>query len=247
MTSWPTFSNSERIRTTRPTAVQVHSTSASNTWGGRTSAASDEYGAEDVAPAARYPGGEKPSRCSSRYGAKWTPELSTLHKTRRILYRTEPEVTAELIGMLLSRENGQDAVRELLRVPQMRQHVASCERRLSELGITLDGRCRSEMPAAPAPSSYVVAHYDRERLYEEVWSEPTQRWRGGTGSPMWRSRRSASSFKFQSPREVLGEEAERPTSCATAETPHAATFESLNTLRRDSRPPCWARRTTMSE
>jgi hypothetical protein len=101
-------------------------------------------------------------------------ELSTLHKTRRILYRTEPEVTVTLIGMLLSHVKGQDAVRELLRVPQMRQHLASCAGRLSELGITLDGRCRSEISTAPAPSSYVVAHYDRERLYEEVWSEPTR-------------------------------------------------------------------------
>jgi hypothetical protein len=83
-------------------------------------------------------------------------------------------VTVELIGMLLSHENGQDAIRELLRVAQMRQHVASCEGQLSRLGITLDGRCRSEVPTAPAPSSYDVAHYDRERLYAEVWSEPTQ-------------------------------------------------------------------------
>lgn len=132
------------------------------------------YGAWGMAPGGKVSRGREAIKVLVRFGAKWTPELSTLHKTRRILYRTEPEVTIELIGMLLSHEKGQDAVRELLRVAQMRQHLASCARRLSELGITLDVRCRSEIPAAPAPSSYVVAHNDRERLYEEVWSEATQ-------------------------------------------------------------------------
>ena len=84
-------------------------------------------------------------------------------------------MTIELIGMLLSHEKGQDAVRELLRVPQMRQHLASCARQLSELGITLDGTLPLGFPPHTAPVLlYVVARYDRERLYEEVWSEPTQ-------------------------------------------------------------------------
>jgi ankyrin repeat protein len=133
-----------------------------------------EYGAEDMAPGCTVSREREAIKVLLRYGALWRPELSTLHKARRILYRTEPEVTVTLIGMLLSHENGQDAARELLRVAQMRQHVASCEGQLSKLGITLDGRRRSEVPTAPAPPSYVVARYDRERLYVEVWSEPTQ-------------------------------------------------------------------------
>jgi hypothetical protein len=127
-----------------------------------------EYGANDMAPGYKVSRGREAIKVLLRYGALWTPELSTLHKVRRILYRTEPEVTVTLIGMLLSHENGQDAIRELLRVAQMRQHVSSCEGQLSKLGITLDGRRRSEVPTAPAPSAYVVAHYDRERLYVEV-------------------------------------------------------------------------------
>ena len=110
-----------------------------------------------------------------KYGAMWRPEPSTLNATRRTLYRIEPEVTVELIGLLLNHEKGEDAIRELLRVPRMRQHVASCERQLLRLGITVDGRRRSEVRTTPAPSPYVLAQYDRERLYEEVWSEPTQK------------------------------------------------------------------------
>jgi hypothetical protein len=84
-------------------------------------------------------------------------------------------LAVELIGLLLTHENGEDAARELLRVPRMRQHVASCERQLSRLGLTLDGRRRSEVGTTREPSPYVLAQYDRERLYEEVWSEPTQK------------------------------------------------------------------------
>ncbi len=37
-------------------------------------------------------------------GAMWKPDPSTLNDTRRILYRIEPEVTVELIGLLLKHE-----------------------------------------------------------------------------------------------------------------------------------------------
>src|SRR5262245_8195481 len=57
----------------------------------------------------------------------------------------------------------------------MRQHAASCESQLARLGLTVDGRRRSETQTTRPPSAYVLAQYDRERLYEEVWSEPTQR------------------------------------------------------------------------
>jgi hypothetical protein len=109
-------------------------------------------------------------------GAKWTPEHSTLNDTRRILYKLEPDVTVELIGLLVEREGGTDAAGELMRVPRMRQHLRSCESKLARLGLALDGRRRSKETTRPAPpSSYVLATYDRSRLYEELWSEPTQR------------------------------------------------------------------------
>jgi hypothetical protein len=104
----------------------------------------------------------------------WKPEPSTLNGTRRILYKLEPDVTVELVGRLLTQDNGADATRELLRVPRMRQHLASCERHLARLGMGVDGCRRSEVPTTRPPSPYLLTQYDRERLYEEVWSEPTQ-------------------------------------------------------------------------
>jgi hypothetical protein len=133
------------------------------------------YGADYKTPGSKVSKGREAIRLLVERGAKWKPEASTLNDTRRILYRIEPEVTVELIGQLLKHEEGESAVRELLRVPRMRQHVASCERQLSRLGIALDGRRHSDVSTTRAPSPYILAQYDRERLYEEVWSEPTQK------------------------------------------------------------------------
>lgn len=95
------------------------------------------YGSHYQTPGYKVPKGREAIRLLIERGAKWTPEPSSLNGTRRILYRLEPEVTVELLGLLLTRENGEDAARELLRVPRMRQHVATCERQLSRLGLTL--------------------------------------------------------------------------------------------------------------
>jgi hypothetical protein len=56
----------------------------------------------------------------------------------------------------------------------MRQHIGTCGHQLSRLGLTLGGRRTRDVARTPAPSPYVLATYDRKRLYDEVWSEPTQ-------------------------------------------------------------------------
>jgi hypothetical protein len=132
-------------------------------------------GAHYQTPAYKVSKGREAIRLLVERGAMWRPEPSSLNDTRRILYRLEPEVTVELIGLLLAQENGADGARELLRVPRLRQHVAACERQLSRLGLTLNGRRRPEVGATRPPSPYVLAQYNRERLYEEVWLEPTQK------------------------------------------------------------------------
>ena len=133
------------------------------------------YGSNYQTPAHKVPKGRGAIRLLVERGAKWTPEHSSLNDTRRILYKLEPDVTVELIGLLVERESGTDAARELLRVPRMRQHLRSCESKLVRLGLALEGRRRAQDTTRPAPSSYVLATYDRKQLYEEVWSEPTQR------------------------------------------------------------------------
>jgi ankyrin repeat protein len=109
-----------------------------------------------------------------QHGAIWKPDLSTLRATRRILYRTEPEVTLELIGQLLKVANGENGARELLRVTRMQQHLASCKRQLAALGLTHLGRRtqKSEATVDAEPTPREPARYDRDHLYEELWSVP---------------------------------------------------------------------------
>lgn len=57
----------------------------------------------------------------------------------------------------------------------MQEHLAECERQLGRVGLTLDGRRKSDVKEMPKPSPYVLATYDREKLYNEVWAAPTQK------------------------------------------------------------------------
>jgi hypothetical protein len=92
------------------------------------------------------------------------------------LYKIEPQVTVELAGMLTKHGACDDsALRELLRAPRMQQHLAGSERQMARIGLMLEGRRQSDVRRPDRPSAYVLASYDRERLYQEVWAEPTQK------------------------------------------------------------------------
>jgi len=106
-----------------------------------------------------------------RHGAIWTPDLSTLDATRRILYKLEPDLLVELLGQLRVRETGEAALRELLRVRQLPQFVAFCERRLERY------RGHESANQQPARSDRTtpprtLKKDDRWRVYEAVWSKP---------------------------------------------------------------------------
>src|SRR5690606_2296440 len=106
-----------------------------------------------------------------RHGAVWTPDLSSLNATRRILYKLEPDLLVDLLGQLQARETGEAALRELLRVRQLRQFVAFCERWLERLGdrqSTEQQLARNDRPA----QSPTLTKDDRWRVYDAVWSKP---------------------------------------------------------------------------
>jgi hypothetical protein len=110
------------------------------------------------------------------HGALWKPEASSLNDARRILYKIEPDVTVELVGLLMKHKACDDSVvREFLRPPRMQQHLAGCEEKLGRVGLMIDGRRKPDVQKVDRPSAYVLASYDREKLYNEVWSEPTQK------------------------------------------------------------------------
>jgi len=112
------------------------------------------------------------------HGAVWKPDPRGLNDVRRTLCQIDPEVSIELIGLLVTHRACDDAtLHNLLRTPRIRQHMAASEGRLLRAGVTLEGRRRTEarIPRKPTPSSYVLTRYDREHLYKEIWTEPARR------------------------------------------------------------------------
>jgi len=120
---------------------------------------------------------EKPSsgrsaiRVLLRHGAVWTPDASSLESTRRILYKLEPDVLVELLGQLRTRETGESALRELLRVRQLRQYLAFCERRLARLGGGEEASQQSASTSRAIPGQ-ILTWDDRWRVFDAVWSKP---------------------------------------------------------------------------
>ena len=111
-----------------------------------------------------------------QHGAIWNPERARLNDFRQILYKTEPDVTIELVRELGRHKTCDPGlVHELLCKPRMQQHLAGCEHRMAHIGLTLDGRRKVDLPKTFRPTPYVLASYDRNKLYEEVWAEPTQK------------------------------------------------------------------------
>lgn len=123
------------------------------------------------------------------HGAVWKPGES-LKEIRRALYRLQPAVIVELVGLLLKHHAcDEGTTHDLLRTPRMRKHMKGCEDELSRLGLTVDGRRRPQShevkPSSTSPgrakarswlppSPYLLHKYDREQLYEELWAEPTR-------------------------------------------------------------------------
>ena len=104
-------------------------------------------------------------------GAVWKPDRSSMNSLRRNLYECEPRVTIDLLRVLLKHNAcSMDQALELLKHPRMRQHLASEAWHLTRLKLTFEEK-RSKN--AEPPPAHLLAQYDREELYERVWSLPT--------------------------------------------------------------------------
>jgi hypothetical protein len=116
--------------------------------------------------------GRSAIRVLLRHGAVWTPDASTLDATRRILYKLAPDLLVELLGQLRARESGEAALRELLRVRQLRQHLAFCERQLARPGGSQNASQHSAAKTSPATPRRLLTRDDRWRVFDGVWSKP---------------------------------------------------------------------------
>ena len=107
-------------------------------------------------------------------GALWRPnDRSNINSLRRSLYGSEAKVTVNLLQLFT--KNGtcsEEAIRELLKPPKMSQHLASESWHLARLQLEPDGRKKVPKPKAASPA--LLAQYNREELYERIWTEPTR-------------------------------------------------------------------------
>lgn len=105
----------------------------------------------------------------TEHGAVWKPDRSSMSSLRRNLYQCEPRVTIDLLRVLLKYNAcSMEEARDFLGHPRMREHVASESWHLTRLKLNIEER------QSQAPPPYLLAQYNREELYEKVWSLPTR-------------------------------------------------------------------------
>ena len=135
-----------------------------------------------IVPAARLGKSLDALRFLMEKGARWTPDDRAIGDTRRALYRVDAEGVASVVELLRTHNACDDnTITSLIRTEKMRNLLAEAGRRRANVERhakhgagrrTL--RSESPSPAKLTPARLPPSKYDRQRLYEEVWREPTQ-------------------------------------------------------------------------
>jgi hypothetical protein len=115
-------------------------------------------------------------------GALWRPDdKHQLTEARRGLFECEPEVTLELIERMIKHEAcTQDTLKDLIETPAIKKHLTPVTWKLARLGVDVrtKERIAEEKRQEEAHHQWVVrslaARYDRQKIYDEIWSEPIQ-------------------------------------------------------------------------
>ena len=116
------------------------------------------------------------------HGALWRPDNARdLESVRRNLYECEPDVTLEFIEWLKKHDAcSQDTLYNLLRTPAMKKHLTPMARKLGWMGFdvrTAEQKAEEERHKVVSRQWAVralMSRYNREKIYEEIWSEPIQ-------------------------------------------------------------------------
>jgi hypothetical protein len=114
------------------------------------------------------------------HGAMWRPDdVRAVSDVRRNLYDCDAEVTLEVIDALIKHNAcARESLDVLLKTPAMKRHVAEVQRKLSLLGFDVRTAEQKAQEATQKEEARkwalrsLMSHYDREKLYEEIWSEP---------------------------------------------------------------------------
>jgi len=134
-----------------------------------------------VVPASNLTKSRATVRLLVESGAKWRPDANTIADVLRGLYHIDPEVITEFVERLRFHQAcDEDVIHKLLRTPKMQALLREYRRPKPGTAVAMP-RARNgvvvpepEPPRLTASAAYYLSRYKRERLYEEVWSKPTQ-------------------------------------------------------------------------
>jgi len=121
-------------------------------------------------------------------GAMWRPDdIWSIRHFRRMLLKAEPALVIDLFELLKGhRACTDETVRAFLDNPPMRQHLAGKEWHLTRLGLkcpetrpapSVSNRLATRAPIHPSPRIpyRLLARFNREKLYGQVWSQPVRK------------------------------------------------------------------------
>jgi hypothetical protein len=115
-------------------------------------------------------------------GALWCPDdADQVTQVRRSLLECEPEVTSELVELLMKHVAcSQDVIHDLLRTSAMKTHLRPVVRKLRLLGFDVRSSEQKALDKRQKEASLewalhnLASKYDREEIYKEIWLEPIQ-------------------------------------------------------------------------
>ena len=114
-------------------------------------------------------------------GAQWRPDARIIADVRKVLYHIDPEVITEVVERLRFHHACDEAVlHELLRTPKMQELLRAHRQSNLDTRVPRPRARRSQRSETPesarltASAAHYLSRYNRERLYEEVWTAPTQ-------------------------------------------------------------------------
>ena len=113
-------------------------------------------------------------------GAVWRPDdQSAMNSVRRLLLKCEPDISIELLKILIERKAcSEDTLRLLFSSAMYRQHLSGKSWWISRLKLTQIMENPTGVKRKPAKltianvSRELLSRYDREELYEKAWSQP---------------------------------------------------------------------------
>ena len=121
-------------------------------------------------------------RILAEHGAIWNPENPCeMNSLRRTLLESEPEVSVALFKIFVPNAVcSQDTWKSLFSSARFRQHLEKeswwlTRLKLRDFAVGAPGKGKERPASSPRISRQLMARYDREQLYRQVWEQPMQK------------------------------------------------------------------------